>query len=303
MTQSYMRAWRAYGLTVRALRSLALPVWRLPLGRHDLGKWLDGFARRFLPGVEREVVVELQFGARLVIPAGYQGAHHYLGGLYEPAVTRLLLERLRPGMTFVDAGAHLGYYTLLAAKAVGREGKVYAFEPDPLYYHLVRRSLALSGMDQAQVCQLAVAEGCGIASFFPDPEEGLGNLFAPVHAGLQLTVHTVSLDTFFDALGWPPVDVVKLDVQGAETAALRGMRGLAERNPSLCLLIEFDPLCQRDAGVSPERFFAALVELGFCHIYAVEEGMRPVDPARPGWFVRAARRERFRNLFCQREGR
>jgi FkbM family methyltransferase len=302
MTHGYMRAWRAYGLAVRVLRTVALPVWRLPVGQGDLGRLLDGIARRFLPATDGETVVEMRWGGRLLLPAGYQGAHHYLGGIYEPAVTELISGLLSAGMTFIDAGAHLGYYTVLAAMAVGPRGRVFAFEPDPAYYRLVQRSLALNGLQNAQVYRLALADTCSMAPFFPDPEEGLGNLFCPVRGDARLSVHTVTLDSFFEGAGWPPVHLVKLDVQGAETAVLRGMKLLLERNPSLALVIEYDPLCQRAAGVGPDRFFATLAELGFRHIYAVEKGMRPVDPDRPGWFVRAARRERFLNLFCRLGG-
>ena len=80
-------------------------------------------------------------------------------GIWEPYETSLLLSMLRPGDVFVDVGANIGYFSVLAASVVGDDGAVFAFEPDPDNFRLLRRNVALNGQQASIVAvQAALAE-------------------------------------------------------------------------------------------------------------------------------------------------
>ena len=85
-------------------------------------------------------------------------------GRYEPETTRLFKETVKPGMVVVDIGAHVGYYTLLAAKQVGPDGKVYAFEPEPGNHALLLKNIGMNGYDNVVATPTTVAPLVGSAA-------------------------------------------------------------------------------------------------------------------------------------------
>ena len=87
---------------------------------------------------------------------------------YEPGLTDYLKQALRPGMVFVDGGANVGYFTLLAAKLVGESGRVYAFEPEPRNFGLLERSVERNDAGNVVLTQAALADRAGVESLFLD---------------------------------------------------------------------------------------------------------------------------------------
>jgi len=93
----------------------------------------------------------------------------------------------------------------------------------------------------------------------------------------SISVETTSLDNFFEGEGWPSVKVIKMDIEGAEKAALEGMRQLVARNLSLKLIMEFSPGTQVGAGVSPDELFSILTEIGFTKFFAIRSSLEPLN--------------------------
>lgn len=139
------------------------------------------------------------------------------GGTYEPEQTRLFEQQLRPGATLLDVGAHVGYYTLLAARLVGSGGSVYAFEPNPRNCAFLRRHVAANGCDHVRVEEAAAANVNGVAGFDFGTGSGTGHLAA----GGAVEVRTVRLDDFCRDHDIAP-DAIKIDVEGAELDVLHG---------------------------------------------------------------------------------
>lgn len=152
-------------------------------------------------------------------------------GTYEPEQTALFVEHVKPGGTFLDVGAHVGFYTLLGSRRVGWKGRVWAFEPDPTNARHLRDHVAINGADNVQVEQVAVAGDEGSARFGGGSGSGTGRL----SENGELAVRTVALDAFCERHSLQPT-AVKVDVEGAEVGVIEGgMETLQRARPVVFL--------------------------------------------------------------------
>jgi FkbM family methyltransferase len=165
-------------------------------------------------------------------------------GSYEPEVSAALKEVLGPGGTFVDAGANVGWFTLLGASLVGPTGRVVAVEPNPLNVALLQRSAQDNGFDNIEVVTVALAGEPGTVALETDGSNGRvipieGPPAQPVPASFVVAAYP--LDTILENCGVTRVDTIKIDVEGAEPLALSGAtRTIATHRP--VLISEFYPL-------------------------------------------------------------
>jgi FkbM family methyltransferase len=202
------------------------------------------------------------------------GRHVYVLGEYEPATAHVLRALLRPAGRLVDVGANVGYFTLLASRAVGPKGKVYAFEPVPQTLEDLRHNLRLNGAENVVVGEEALADQPGEATFFVGPADhrGTSSLRSLTGGEGVLKVRRLRLDDWLPA--GEHVDVIKLDVEGAEYLALRGMEAILRRDrPDL--VIEITDSFLQEMGASAAAVHAFLSGLGY-RMYVIEpDGLRP----------------------------
>ena len=191
-------------------------------------------------------------------------ARLYLLGkrLAERREHRFFRQEISPGMVVFDVGANIGFYTSLFADLVGPTGRVHSFEPDPLSFGILKHRTTRRGNVTAS--QAAVGDRSGSITLFCNRSNRADNR---VHASLgEETAETVevpltTLDDYCRDIH--RIDAVKMDIQGAEVAALRGFRQTLARTAPRWLLIELSPEHLRGAGSSPEDFWAILAELGY----------------------------------------
>jgi FkbM family methyltransferase len=183
--------------------------------------------------------------------------------IYEPLETAILLERLKPGQTFVDIGANIGYYTLLAARQVGPGGRVYAFEPDAENFKLLRKNIGINGYANVTLIPSAVSSQTGEAKLYLNPLNlGDHRLVDSKDGRAAISIQRVALDDYFKQLETPP-HFIKMDIQGAESGALAGMKNLVSRASSLILVSEFGPEGLRRFGADPKDYLNTLTVAGF----------------------------------------
>jgi FkbM family methyltransferase len=185
-----------------------------------------------------------------------------MGDLHEPGVIRFLQQRLQPGDRVIDAGAHIGYVTLEMARAVGGGGKVFAFEPDPSNFALLQRNVAANRYANVVTVQAAVWRSDGRQRLFlRDDHHGDHRMYDPGDGRSSVEVDTISLDSYF-AGDSRPLRLIKLDIQGSELHALRGMTGLLRRNPDVIVILELWPRGLRGCGAEPHLVLDLMQELG-----------------------------------------
>ena len=198
-------------------------------------------------------------------------------GMNEPDVQNLCRLLLREGMTVVDVGANVGFLARHFSRRVGSSGRVFAFEPDPLTFEFLQFNTRC--FPNIRLTQCAISDNHEPAMLHLNPEAGTGNsLFNEFGSSETVSVPCISLDEFLDKAGKPAVDVVKIDVEGAELSVLRGMRQTVARLPGLKLIIEYCPKNLRGSGVDPRAVYDELKAGGFT-IQSIRDdgGTRDID--------------------------
>jgi FkbM family methyltransferase len=219
--------------------------------------------------------------------------------IYEPLETALFKRELKPGQVVLDIGANIGYYTLLAARLVGPKGKVYAFEPDPVNFQLLRKNVEANGYGNVILVNKAVSNKTKATRLYlNETNKGDHRLYDSGDGRRSIAVEVVALDRFFKQLD-KKVHFIKMDIQGAEAAALEGMKGLIRANRALKLVMEFEPSNLRRFGSDPQKVLQTLKKAGFrlLDISEKEKSVKPTDSNRllKRYTVENAE---YTNLFC-----
>lgn len=199
-----------------------------------------------------------------------------LAGNYEPQETRFVLQTLAPGDVFVDIGANLGWFTILAADRVGSAGQVHAFEPGSLTRGLLQRSVDDNGFgDRVQIHSVALGDAPRQGHLLSDPAArshgGLhmapaGDAGSAGFAGQDVDVRPL------DALAIDRrVKLIKMDVEGSEPLVLRGAQNLIARDRPLILAEVYDELLRLVSGTDAAGFRRQVRDMGY-RIHAIRDG-------------------------------
>ena len=277
---------------MKTLKPLAFQVSNLavkPLAGKDIGRFrpIRAIYRYLAPHLipEEKRLVDVNGCKMLVHMEEYKGIdgithQELLLGIYEKYTTALFKELVGGGMNVIDIGANIGYYTLLAAKLVGDEGKVFAFEPEPRNYALLLKNIELNGYKNVIPRQQAVSNKAGkVKLFLHEVESGAHSLYeVRKDAREAIVVDAISLDEFF-AGEECPIDIIKIDVEGAEMVVLLGMSKIVKNNDNLKIFTEFWPPGLQSSGFSAQEYWHKLVESGFKYIYFINEQEQRLEPA------------------------
>lgn len=202
-------------------------------------------------------------------------------GAYELHVAAALKPLLQPGLVFLDIGANIGYYTLLAASRVGPTGRVIAFEPHPRNVELLTVSVRENGFEHVQIYPLAVSNVEGAVELIGDPTSTNASFAVPgVSDSADIAkahhVKTVVLDKCLQAE--PRIDIVKMDIEGVEPLAWQGMRQLIQRHRPI-VLTEFSPEAIRHQGfATPEEYLAMIRAMGY-QLHILDSSTYTMTPA------------------------
>jgi FkbM family methyltransferase len=178
----------------------------------------------------------------------------FLRGTYEQPKAEALVKLVGVGDIVCDVGAHMGYFTAIASLQAGPTGRVHAFEPRPLNFSMLQGHIRANALDNVVAVQAAVGERPGEGRFDRQTGTGTGHLS---QRG-DLVVRVVSLDDLYSSGALPRIDVLKVDVEGGETAVLAGaMRVLEELRPRLILATH--------GQSTHEHCLSVLKSLGYTH--------------------------------------
>lgn len=198
-------------------------------------------------------------------------------------------------MMVVDGGAHVGLYTLLAARAVGETGSVLAFEPDPYNYAALQFNVGRASCPNVRLSPKAIGGEVGRAVFFQNPGTIASSLASRQGVGRcrPLEVSATTIDHELAQFRVVGALLVKLDIEGAELRAVRGMRQTLKRVRSVELFVELNPPALQDFGSGAEEFVGELERLGF-RVGLIDEMAGAVVPIGPQSALPKG------NLYCTR---
>lgn len=185
-----------------------------------------------------------------------------LNGIYGEFETEIVKNEIKPNDVVIDIGAHIGYFTLLFAKLVGPEGKVFSFEPEPKNFELLTKNIEINNYenviteskivsDKNKTCTLYTFETSSGANRIYKPNENIN--VKPIE------VDSISLDEYFKNSEFlKRIKFVKIDVEGAELLVLKSMKSIFQNNNNIKLLLEFNPKFLLEIGSKSSDFFNLL---------------------------------------------
>jgi FkbM family methyltransferase len=191
-------------------------------------------------------------------------------GYWDPTISGLMEQVLRPGMTFVDAGANIGWFSVLGSRLVGPGGRVFSVEPDPLNLSILRANLERHGCSNTTVLPVAAWSKRDELDFHRPAEEGAtGRVGKDDGSGLR--VPAARLDELVEG----PVDYVKVDCELTDHVVVEGSEGLIRDNPSILISVEFHPWHESHLGAQPNQVLDTYRGMGLNPYEIVPAGIKP----------------------------
>jgi FkbM family methyltransferase len=285
------------------MRKILFPVYKKAakiLSGHGLGKFYPvRVVNNFLISHLKPPFAEVDGHKMFWDSGGILGL--LIHGIYEPLETELVKKEIKKGEVVLDIGANIGYYTLIFAKLVGEEGKVFAFEPDPTNFSLLKKNVELNGYKNVVLVQKAVSNKTGKIRLYLSKDNRADHRIYNSGDGRQsIESEATRLDDYFKNYDGK-IAFIKMDIQGAEGGALQGMFNLLKKN-NVKIAMEFCPIGLKRFGMEPEECLKLLTESGFT-LYEIaerEKKIKPVDIPKL-LEIYTPEEENRTNLFCQRE--
>jgi FkbM family methyltransferase len=218
----------------------------------------------YLAPTENEIeFVTMRRGFRMKLqPKELLQAHLYLFGTYELPVTNFLQHFLKTGDTVIDVGANIGYMTLFCSWCVGSSGKVYSFEPEQRNYEILQEHLHLNNVSNVTPLQYAAThKATELRLYLALGNDGAHSTFYNPDTLTQEfeTIQGVPLDSLLDTFHLQSLQVVKIDVEGAEYEVIQGMAKLLTHFRPV-LIVELNNEAQRGRGLSASEIKKRMLE-------------------------------------------
>lgn len=211
----------------------------------------------------RRIIKKVQ-GANMLLDLSDGGINRdlFLYGCREPECTKIFKAELSEGMTVVDIGANIGYYVLIESQLIGNSGRIYAIEPEPRNFKMLKRNVEMNSYtSRIKLYNMAISDKPGKSLFGIASTANAHRLF--VSGGGEdkaIEVQTATLDKI---LGDVKIDVIRMDPEGGEWLIFKGMRRILRSNKPLKLFIEVHPKLIKDYGGNAEAMLRILAEVGF----------------------------------------
>ncbi|MFG2483400.1 FkbM family methyltransferase [Streptomyces virginiae] len=203
----------------------------------------------------------------------------YLHGVWEPHLTAWIRGRLAPGDTFIDVGAHTGYYTLLASRLVGAAGSVVAIEASPAFHAILEEALRRNACHNVRTANVAAADTTRTLTLYLQDEANLGNTSAvqPRTSHSSFQVDARPLPEILHPEELATARLIKIDVEGAEASLMKGLAPtLGHLRADAELVIEVTPRSLSKQGQSVHDVLDPLRAHGF-HTYRIANDYDPTS--------------------------
>ncbi len=223
----------------------------------------------------------------------------YLKSEYEPGTTNFLKKILKKGMNVINIGANIGYFTLLAAREVGPEGRVFAFEPFPHTVELLKKNVLVNGFENVEIESKAVSNKTDFATLLTGGSS-LHN-FISKKKFPQLTeikVPTITVDEFLKNKNIN-IDLIFIDAEGQEPLIFEGMKNTFQ-NKNLEIVFEYNPFTLNFSDTNPDDLLDPILEMGF-HMYRIDENTSSLKSTSKSELIKQVTPTQFANIYLTRK--
>jgi FkbM family methyltransferase len=237
--------------------------------------------------MNKTFIANMSSECRMIIDPDMSISWMYILGHYEKHIQRYLKKVIKPGMTCIDVGANVGFFTILMAKLAGPSGKIISFEPNGKAIRLLEANLQINGLKNVTIEEIALFNRCGFLDFNvglhqSDAYSSIGEI---KHAGaknslfISRSVQCSTLDSYFHTNHIERFYVMKIDIEGAELFVLKGMENTLQKNKDAILIIELDDTTTSGLGYCAKDIEQWLIERGW-HLCLVKKSGK-VSPIAP----------------------
>jgi FkbM family methyltransferase len=246
------------------------------------------------------------YGFQILLPAKYTTLIITAldRALFHPALLELSRRVIRTGDVVVDGGSNIGFFALFAARLLGGNGRVFAFEPDKQSFLLLKRNVESNGLiSTVQLEEKALTDANGSFDFSVSVQEPmLSSLVArPDLDSRVVRVEGVRLDDYFAANGINEVDVIKLDLEGAEPQAIEGMSSVLAS--ARLIIFEVNEPQLAEVGIDPVTLITRTASKGaFDTILYIDERTDQICGWDPDKFREALHAYKYVNVLCAKQG-
>lgn len=257
------------GLLLQYLRKFPLDY-----GKGKLLKWVD-LSKVASPTLYRNSM-GIQFELHL---EEYLMKQVYLYDIYEKNTIRHLRKLIKPGAICVDCGANSGFYAMTLCALAGKKGQVHAFEPVSINFNRLMRNASLNDFPQLNANQMGLSNGeKTLEIFFGGSNLGTASMYTTQKSQKE-TISLRTLDGYCAEKGINHLDLLKVDVEGAELECLQGAQQILQNSPDMVLVMEImEDNCRR-AGYSAKELFDFVIKMGFKGFIprGWPFGLKPID--------------------------
>lgn len=196
-----------------------------------------------------------------------------IDGVWGKLDTETIKNSIKTGDVVVDLGANIGYYTLIAAKLVGDKGKVFAFEPEPRNFEILKKNVEINGYHNVILEQKAVSDINEKINLYLSKGIGTHSIKSNKNANMEpIQTESVRLDDYFSDLNLTDkINFIKMDIEGAEFRALNGMNIILRQSKHLKIFTEFERDLIIESGTEPKDMLELLFNNGFKMLYVDDE--------------------------------
>jgi len=198
----------------------------------------------------------------------------YFLGHFDPTGIRFIKNQLYEGEIFIDIGANVGAYSLIASRLVGKSGKVIAFEPASKSFLRLLKNISLNGITNIVPERLAVIDKTTQTDLYISGSQNLGMSSIYHHnfeTGITEKVESISLDDYVEKQGISKISLIKIDIEGSEYLALKGMQKvLTVLRPKV--LVELKEETLKNAGYTEKDIVALFEKAGYSRFIIDEKG-------------------------------
>jgi len=219
--------------------------------------------------------------------------------IWEPRETLTVKKYVKKGDLVIDIGANIGYYTLLFAQLVGPNGKVYAFEPDPINFAVLKKNIEINNYKNVILIQKAVSNSNTMTKLYLSKSHAENRIFDSTSDGMPdyIEIETIKLDEFFKNKN-EKINFIKMDVEGTEILIVQGMLDFLHKQDNLKIMTEFYPKLIKKLGVEPAEYLKLVSESGF-KIYDINKNIH--DDSSKLIKKYTIEKENYTSLLCIKE--